>query len=173
MGGVLPLLIVIGIAVGGGDSDSESSSPGSANTQANETPPPAPTRSVSFSEAKKAFNGDDAKDLHNRAQQFVNRAEVCLVALRLAMKNTRSAVAMASNLQDARSVCETSKTYLATENAYGFSDQATTLFASADAGKSATGRDSTISTHSLRRSWLTSAATSETQVAITPKAYRT
>jgi hypothetical protein len=135
IGGLLLLLIIIGIAVGGGDSSSESSSsPASANTQAKEPPPPpAPA------EPKKASNGDDAKDVHDRAQQFVNRTEVCMAALQLAVSDTSSAVTMALNLQDARSICETSKTYLATENAHGFSDQATTLFASADAGKSATG----------------------------------
>jgi hypothetical protein len=69
----------------------------------------------------------------------VNRAEICLAALQLATQNTRSVVAMASNLQDARSVCGGSRDYLSTENMHGFSDQATTLFASADEGRAATG----------------------------------
>jgi hypothetical protein len=76
---------------------------------------------------------------NHRAQQAVNRAEICLAALQLATRNTRSAVAMASNLQDARSVCGGSKEYLATENMHGFSDEATTLFASADEGRAAAG----------------------------------
>jgi hypothetical protein len=69
----------------------------------------------------------------------VNRAEVCLVAIQLAAHDTTSTVSMASSLQKARSICEGSKTYLVTKNFHGFSDQADTLFAYADAGKSATG----------------------------------
>jgi hypothetical protein len=115
-------------ACSGGD---ESSKPATASTTAASTPKP--------SEPKKATNGDDAKDLHNRAQQAVNRAEVCLAAISLAAKDTSSPASMAGSLQQARDVCDTSKTYLATENFHGFSDEVTTLFASADAGKSATG----------------------------------
>lgn len=45
---------------------------------------------------------------------------------------------MAGSLQKARDICEESKNYLVSEDFHGFSDEATTLFASADAGKSAT-----------------------------------
>lgn len=130
VGGLVLLLIIIGIATGGGSDNNASN--GNANAGAASSPPAPP------SGPKKASNGDDAKDVHNRAQQFVNEAEACLVALQLAVKDTSSTTAMASNLEDARSLCNKSRDYLATENAHGFSDQSTTLFAAADAAKSAT-----------------------------------
>jgi hypothetical protein len=140
------LAVIIGAAASGGGGDKTSSPnadsppppppPSATTTEAAPPPPPEPPPP---SEPKKATNGDDAKDLRDRAQQAVNRAEVCLAALQIAGGDTSSAVAMASNLQDARKICEASKTYLATNNSHGFSDENTTLFASADEGKSATG----------------------------------
>lgn len=140
------LVVVAGIigasTSGGGD---ESSAPSTIRTVSPLPPPPPSAPQTATEEGPppppptKAANGDDIDDLHNRAQQAVNRAEICLAALQLATRNTRSAVAMASNLQDARSVCGGSKEYLATENMHGFSDEATTLFASADEGRAATG----------------------------------
>ncbi len=130
--GVLLLLIILAAALGGGDGSSDSASPGSPTTQA-EPPPPPPAAGP-----KKATNGDDANDLHDRAQQAVNRAEVCLAAVQLASQDTSSPASMAGSLQKARDICEESKSYLVSEDFHGFSDQATALFASADAGKSAT-----------------------------------
>jgi hypothetical protein len=144
IGGLFLLIIVIAIASsagGGGGSDNSASPSATATTKPSDPPPPpppAPPPPPPPSEPEKASNGDDAKDLHNRAQQAVNRAEVCLVAIQLAARDTSSPVSMASSLQKARSICEESKTALATDNGHGFSDQATELFASADAGKSAT-----------------------------------
>ncbi len=94
--------------------------------------------STKSSGPKKASNGDDAKDLHNRAQQAVNRAEVCLASLYLAAKSTKNVNTMASSLQDARSICNASRDYLSTNSTHGFTDQDTELFAAADYAKSAT-----------------------------------
>jgi hypothetical protein len=133
VGGLFLLLIILGIALGGGNGGSDSSSPGNQTTQAQAPPPPPPSTAP-----KKASNGDDAADLHNRAQQAVNRAEVCLVALQLAVRQSQNVNSMATSLEQDRSICHESSTTLATINAHGFTDQNTTLFASADAGKSAT-----------------------------------
>jgi hypothetical protein len=140
IGGLFLLIFVIGIAssAGGGSGSDNSAGPSATATTKPSDPPPPPPPPPPPSEPKKASNGDDAKDLHNRAQQAVNRAEVCLVAIQLAARDTSSTVSMASSLQKARSICEESRTALATDNGHGFSDQATELFASADAGKSAT-----------------------------------
>jgi hypothetical protein len=130
VGGLLLLLIIIGIAVGGSDSGSQSSSPGNANNAPPPPPPPA--------EPKKASNGDDAADLHNRAQQAVNRAEVCLAAVYLASQDTSNANSMATSLQQARSTCNQARSYLASNDSHGFTDQNTALFGAADEAKSAT-----------------------------------
>jgi hypothetical protein len=151
IGGLFWLLIVIAIATsaGGGSGDTSSSPSATPSSKASNPPPPpatpsdpppppAPPPPPPPSEPKKASNGDDAKDLHNRAQQAVNRTEVCLVAIELAARDTTSTVSMASSLQKARSICEASKDYLVTNNTHGFTEENTELFTSADAGKSAT-----------------------------------
>jgi len=88
--------------------------------------------------AKKATNGDDAKDLRNRAQQAVNQTETCLAAVYIASQDTSNVNSMASSLQKARGMCKDASSYLATNNAHGFSDQNTELFGAADEAKSAT-----------------------------------
>jgi hypothetical protein len=88
--------------------------------------------------AKKAANGDDAKDLRNRAQQAVNQAELCLAAVYLASQDTTNINSMASSLEKSRGICKDASSYLASNNAHGFSDQNTELFAAADEAKSAT-----------------------------------
>lgn len=93
---------------------------------------------VSGGGAKKAANGDDAKDLRNRAQQAVNQAEVCLAALYIAGQDTSDVNSMASSLQKARGMCNDARSYLASNNSHGFSDQDTELFGAADEAKSAT-----------------------------------
>ena len=115
--------------------DSIASATPAATTAAKASDPPPPPPS---SGPKKASNGDDAADLHKRAQNAVTTAETCLLEISLAVK-AKNDVAMASNLETARSNCEYAKTYLATNTAPGFSDQNVELFAAADACKSATG----------------------------------
>jgi hypothetical protein len=88
--------------------------------------------------AKKAANGDDAKDLRNRAQQAVNQTEVCLAALYIAGQDTSDINSMASSLQKARGMCNDARSYLASNDSHGFSDQDTELFGAADEAKSAT-----------------------------------
>jgi hypothetical protein len=140
IGLLVALVVIISAAASGGGGDNKGSSATPSGTTAEVSPPPPaePPPPPPPAEPKKATNGDDAKDLHNRAQQAVNRAEVCLAAVQLASQDTSSPASMAGSLQKARDICEESKSYLVTENFHGFSDQATTLFASADAGKSAT-----------------------------------
>jgi hypothetical protein len=133
--GIVELIIVIAVIAGiagGGSSEPSAQTPSAVQT-APEPPPPPPPPST------KAANGDDITDLHNRAQDAVTRAHVCIIAVALAVSDTSSAVTMASNLQDARSICEKSRDELATNNSHGFSDEDTTLFASADEGRAATG----------------------------------
>jgi hypothetical protein len=130
VGGVLLLLIILGVALGGGSGDSGSNPVANGKTQA---PPPPPPPAA----PKKATNGDDAADLHNRAQQAVNRAEVCLAAVYIASQDT-SVNSMAESLQQARSTCNEARSSLATNNAHGFTDQNTELFGAADEAKSAT-----------------------------------
>ncbi len=88
--------------------------------------------------SKKAANGDDAKDLRNRAQQAVNQAELCLAAVYVASQDTSNINSMASSLEKSRGICKDASSYLASNDAHGFSDQNTELFAAADEAKSAT-----------------------------------
>jgi hypothetical protein len=134
----LVVIVIASIASNGGGGHKASAHP--STTTANQTPPPPPstTGQKQTSGPKKAANGDDAKDLRNRAQQAVNRTEVCLAALYLASKQTSSAANMASSLQDARSACNGTRDYLLSDNHHGFSDQNDELWAAADASKSAT-----------------------------------
>jgi hypothetical protein len=104
----LVAILVIAIAAGCGSENSGTSN-GAAST--------------SSSGPKKATNGDDAKDLHNRAQQAVNQAESCLAAVYIASQEKSGIGAMASDLQQARGMCNEARRYLATNNSHGFSDQ--------------------------------------------------
>ena len=128
------LIIIIAVASSGGGGGNKASAPGT--TSPSSAPPPPPPAAASG--PKKASNGDDAKDVHSRAQQAVNRAEVCLAAVYLASQDTSNVNSMALSLQKARSVCNATRSYLASNNAHGFTDQNTELFGAADEAKSAT-----------------------------------
>jgi hypothetical protein len=136
--GLLVVLIAIIAAVSAGSNKSNSQAGGATPPP----PPPATTQAAPPSGTKasgpeKASNGDDAKDLHNRAQQAVNEAEACLTAVYIAAK-TKDVNGMASNLAEARGICNKARDYLVSNNHHGFTDQNDELFAVADYAKSAT-----------------------------------
>jgi hypothetical protein len=68
----------------------------------------------------------------------VNQAEACLASVYIASQEKSSLGAMASDLQEARGMCNDAKRYLATNNSHGFSDQNLEFFGAADEAKSAT-----------------------------------
>jgi hypothetical protein len=63
---------------------------------------------------------------------------VCLAAVYLASQDTSNVNSMATSLQQARSTCNEARSYLASNNSHGFTDQNTELFGAADEAKSAT-----------------------------------